>query len=164
MRWDPQQYARYADERGRPFGHLLARVRPERKPALVVDLGCGPGELTATLSSRWPAARVLGVDSSPEMIRRASALASARLSFVEADLRDWTRPGPVDVLVTNATLQWVPGHVELLPALVHALAPGGVLALQRPRNFGAPSHVLLHELRNAPRWRDVVGDAVAPAL
>jgi trans-aconitate 2-methyltransferase len=164
MRWDPQQYARYADERGRPFGDLLARVAPAAEPALVVDLGCGPGELTATLADRWPAARVVGVDSSPEMIARASALGSDRLSFALGDLREWTPPGPVDVLVTNATLQWVPGHLELLPALVGMLAPGGVLALQVPHNFAEPSHVLLHELRNDPRWRGTVGDTVAPSL
>jgi trans-aconitate 2-methyltransferase len=98
------------------------------------------------------------------MIAKAAALADDRLSFLEADLRGWTAPGPVDVLVTNATLQWVPGHLDLLPALVAALAPDGVLALQVPHNFDAPSHTLLHELREEPRWAPLVGDAVAPAL
>jgi len=168
VRWDPQQYTIYADERGRPFADLLARVRPpgapSGDPALVVDLGCGPGTLTAGLTARWPGARVIGVDSSAEMIAQARLLETGRLSFVEADLRTWTPPGPVDVLVTNATLQWVPDHLALLPRLVAALAPGGVLALQVPHNFGAPSHVLLHELRNAPRWRPLVGDDAAPSL
>ena len=100
--WDPGQYLRFGDERGRPFGDLLARVNAEA-PGLVVDLGCGPGNLTAMLAERWPQAQVLGVDNSPEMIAAANAGISAdgggRLSFTLADIRDW-RPGhPVDVSV-----------------------------------------------------------------
>ena len=139
-------------------------MRPECEPALVVDLGCGPGTLTASLARRWPGARVVGVDASTQMVEQAQALATDRLAFTRADLRDWTAPGPVDVLVSNATLQWVPGHLDLLPRLVDLLAPGGTLAMQVPHNFGAPSHVLLHELRNSPRWRGLVGDDVAPGL
>lgn len=163
-RWDPRQYARFSGERERPFGDLLARVSPGSEPGLVVDLGCGPGTLTAGLARRWPGAEVVGVDSSPEMIAQARGLTTDRLGFVEADLRSWSPPRAVDVLVTNATLQWVPGHLDLLPRWVAALAPGGVLALQVPANFDAPSHLLLHRLRNSRRWRAVVGDDVAPAL
>jgi len=167
VRWDPRQYDRYAAERARPFADLLARIAPEREPRTVVDLGCGPGTLTATLAERWPRAAVTGVDSSPEMIARAASLvpsAGGRLAFVEADLRDWTPPGPVDVVVSNAALQWVPGHLDLLPRLVATLAPGGVLALGVPGNFEAPSHRLLHQVREEEPWRDAVGDAVAPHL
>ena len=164
MRWNPEQYARFADERGRPFDDLLARVVPHRPPGLVVDLGCGTGALTARLAERWPGARVVGVDSSPDMIARARQLGTDRLSFVEADLRSWTPPAPVDVLVTNAALQWVPDALGLLPRLVAGLAPGGVLALQVPASFDAPSHRLLHELRRADPWQKLVGDAVAPQL
>lgn len=168
MRWDPAQYAVYAEERGRPFADLLARVTPHqdlsRPEPLVVDLGCGPGPLTATLSTRWPKARVVGVDSSAEMIASARALATPRLEFVRADLRNWYPDAPVDVLVSNATLQWVPEHLDLLPRFVSWLRPGGWFAMQVPDNFGEPSHVLLHQLRESPRWRAVVGAAVAPDL
>jgi trans-aconitate 2-methyltransferase len=164
MRWDPEQYGRYADERGRPFADLTGRIHPARPPRLVVDLGCGPGLLTASLAERWPDAEVIGVDSSPEMIARAMPLSGGGLGFVRADLRTWTPPGPVDVMVANASLHWVPQHVQLLPTLVDRLAPGGTLALQVPHNFDAPSHLLLHELRNTPRWRSTIGDDVAPDL
>ena len=155
--WDPGQYLRYAEERARPFTELLARV-PATAPATVVDLGCGPGTLTALLADRWPAASVLGIDSSPEMVDAARALARpGTLAFRTEDLRGWRPERPVDVLVSNATLQWVPGHLELLPDLVAALAPGGWLAVQVPGNFAAPSHTLLAVLRESPRWRDRVG-------
>jgi trans-aconitate 2-methyltransferase len=143
--WDPDRYLTYADERGRPFVDLLARV-DAADPATVVDLGCGPGNLTAQLVERWPGARVVGLDSSAEMIEKARATTPAA-EFRVADLRDWaTGADQVDVLVSNATLQWVPGHLELLPDLVARVNPGGWLAFQVPGNFDEPSHTIRAEL------------------
>src|SRR4051794_5336445 len=139
--WDPDTYLRYADERGRPFVELVARIGAEA-PASVVDLGCGPGHLTTLLRRRWPDASIRGVDSSAEMIQRARD-ADPTISFEVADLRTWARePGGVDVLVSNATLQWVPGHLDLLPGLVRRVNQGGWLAFQVPGNFEEPSHTI----------------------
>lgn len=150
--WNPGQYLKYADERGRPFLDLVSRVAADT-PARVADLGCGPGNLTATLADRWPRAYVEGLDSSAEMIERASTAAiPGRLEFRVGDLREWRPDRPVDVLIANATLQWVPGHLDLLPTLVEALAPGGWLAFQVPGNFGEPSHQILRELAAESRW------------
>jgi trans-aconitate 2-methyltransferase len=148
--WDPSTYARFATERRRPFDDLVARIGATQ-PRRVVDLGCGVGDLTASLARRWPTAAVLGVDSSPSMLEQAAEQASAddlagRLSFRLGDLGEWTADAPVDVLVTNAALQWVPQHLDLLPRWVDALAPGGWLALQVPGNFAAPSHALMREV------------------
>ena len=147
--WDPDRYLVYADERGRPFVDLLARVDAQ-DPARVVDLGCGPGNLTTLLAQRWPSADVLGVDSSAEMVARAADVAGIRV--VQGDVRTWRPDAPVDVLFSNATYQWVPGHLELLPALVEHVAPGGWFAFQVPGNHDEPSHVLLHELATDPRF------------
>jgi trans-aconitate 2-methyltransferase len=157
--WDPDQYRRYADERSRPFFELTGRI-DAKPPARVVDLGCGDGALTATLAARWPGALVEGVDRSPEMIAGAGERAiPGRLRFSRADVREWRPDGPVDVLVSNAVLQWVPGHADLLGGWVDALAPGGWLAFQVPGNDRAPTHALLDELRAAPRWRERLADA-----
>lgn len=151
--WSPDQYLLYADERSRPFLELTARIE-ETAPAHVVDLGCGPGNLTATLAERWPAARVVGVDSSAEMIERARGVEQpGRLEFRRQDLRDWVPQEPVDVLVSNATLQWVPGHLDLLPRFVTFVAPLGWFAFQVPGNFDQPSHTILRELARQPRWK-----------
>jgi trans-aconitate 2-methyltransferase len=159
--WDPATYLRFAGERGRPFAELLTRVQAA-DPAAVADLGCGEGALTASLARRWPGARVTGVDSSPEMLAAAAAHAvPGRVAFERGDVRDWVPAGPVDVLVSNAVLHWVPGHERLLARWAAALAPGGELAVQVPGNFRAPTHALLAELCAAPRWADRVGD-VAP--
>jgi trans-aconitate 2-methyltransferase len=182
LAWDPGQYLKYADERGRPFADLLARVGAQA-PRYVVDLGCGPGQLTASLRTRWPEADFEGIDSSVPMIERAQALLrgeadaaagtrpadtaagthpagrSGRLSFRLGDLCDWRPTRPVDVLLTNATLQWVPGHVDLLPTWVSYLAPEGWLALQVPGNFDSPSHRTLFALAAEEPW---VGHLTVP--
>lgn len=153
MHWDPGQYLQFGDERGRPFADLLSRVGAE-SPRVVVDLGCGPGNLTRSLVHRWPHAEVEGVDSSPEMVARAEADgATARLRFTVADLREWEPAREVDVLTCNATLQWVPGHLDLLPRLVSLVRPGGWFAFQVPGNFGEPSHTAIAALKESPRWR-----------
>jgi trans-aconitate 2-methyltransferase len=169
MRWDPEQYGRYADERGRPFRDLLARVFADR-PRRAVDLGCGPGTLTALLSDRWPDAVIEGVDSSAEMIAKARPLATDRLSFRVGDVADWAPPPDADVVVSNATLQWVPGHRELIARWAAALPTGGWLAFQVPGNFAAAGHRLMRELAGAPRWAERLAgvlrhhDAVAEPL
>ncbi len=151
-RWDPKRYLEFGDERGRAFVDLLARV-PAEDPSLVVDLGCGPGNLTRTLADRWPGAEVVGVDSSPEMIARArSDAGAARVSYDVRDLRDWAPDRPVDVLLSNATLQWVPGHLALLPRLLDAVRPSGWFAFQVPGNFGERSHTAIRDLVAQPRW------------
>lgn len=160
MRWDPGQYLRFGDVRGRPFADLLARVKAAT-PDLVVDLGCGPGTLTRTLAQRWPDADVVGVDSSVEMVERAKTDGEGpRLRFEVADLREWEPDGPVDVLTSNATLQWVPGHLDLLSRLVAAVRPGGWLAFQVPGNFGELTHTSLASLLQEPRWRTRLSGAV----
>ncbi len=157
--WDPAGYLRFADERARPFAELLARVGAAA-PRVVVDLGCGEGALTASLSRRWPGARVTGVDSSPEMLAAASAHAVPdRLEFAQGDVRTWRPMAPVDVLVTNAVLHWVPGHDRLLGRWAAELAPGGWLAVQVPGNFRAPTHALLADLCRSPRWAARLSDA-----
>jgi trans-aconitate 2-methyltransferase len=150
--WDPGTYLAFAGERARPFADLLARVR-HRAPARVVDLGCGEGALTASLARRWPEARVVGVDSSAAMLAAAAEHAEPeRVDFVQADVRDWAPGEPVDVLVSNAVLHWVPGHADLLGRWAGLLAPGGEVAVQVPGNFRAPTHALLTELCRSTRW------------
>ena len=160
--WDPAQYLRFGSERARPFGDLLARVGAV-DPGVVVDLGCGEGALTAGLAERWPEARVTGVDSSAEMLAAAAAHAVAgRVSFVAGDVRDWRPVEPVDVLLSNAVLHWVPGHEELLGHWAAELAPGGWLALQVPGNHAAPTHRLLAGLCLSDRWADRLAAAAPP--
>jgi len=147
--WDAAQYGKFAGERSRPFFDLLARV-PAIEPSVVADLGCGTGELTAALAERWPKARVIGVDNSAEMLAGGRGLAG-RVELVDADLVEWRPPSPVDLVFSNAAVQWVPDHERLMAHLVAMLAPRGVLAVQMPANFDAPSHTELHAV--AAEWK-----------
>ena len=163
--WDPDRYLTYADERGRPFVELVARIGAT-EPRTVVDLGCGPGNLTALLADRWPDASVTGLDSSPEMIERART-ADDRIAFDVADLREWVSTGPtddgVDVLVSNATLQWVPGHLDLLEGLVARVRPGGWFAFQVPGNFDEPSHTIRRDLAAEAPYAEHTRDVAVPS-
>ncbi|MFI5610397.1 trans-aconitate 2-methyltransferase [Amycolatopsis sp. NPDC051903] len=154
--WDPAKYLDYADLRARPFYDLIARI-PADAPRRVVDLGCGPGNLTLDLGRRWPGAALEALDSSPEMV------AAARERGVDArleDVRSWSPQPDTDVVVSNAVLQWVPGHDELLRRWVSQLPPGAVLAVQVPGNFGAPSHRITRELAGSPAWSSRLGSLV----
>ena len=158
--WNPEQYLRYGDERSRPFLDLTSRIGAEH-PGLVVDLGAGPATQTRLLAERWPGAEVLAVDSSPEMIARAGA--QEGVTAVLGDLRTWTPPGAVDVLVTNAALQWVGGHLALLPRLAGLLAPGGWFAMQVPGNFEETSHTLRRELAAQAPYAEHLQGIASPA-
>lgn len=162
VEWDPATYLEFADERSRPFFDLTRRIEATA-PERVVDLGCGPGHLTATLAERWPTATVTGLDSSPRMIAKAARYETERLTFVLGDLVGWEPDASVDVIVANATLQWVRGHRDLLPSLVQSLAPQGWLAFQVPGNFEEPSHTLLHELAADPRFAAATAAVERPA-
>ncbi|HEX4248514.1 MAG TPA: trans-aconitate 2-methyltransferase [Pseudonocardia sp.] len=149
MAWDPTVYLTFDDDRARPFHDLLARIGAD-EPRRVVDLGCGPGHLTGLLSARWPGAEIDALDSSPEMVADAQARG---VPARQLDVRDW-QPGPTDdVVITNAVLQWVPGHAELLASWLAAMPKGGWFAMQVPGNFSARSHVLVRELLAEPAWR-----------
>lgn len=158
--WDPQQYLRHAGHRTRPFLDLLTRI-PElpTRPARIADLGCGPGNVTTLLADRWPEARITGFDLSPEMLHRATeeyagpTAGGGSLEFSHGDLATWMPEEPYDLIVSNAALQWVPSHPASFGAWINGLRPGGTFAFQIPGNFNAPSHGLLAELCDAPRWR-----------
>jgi trans-aconitate 2-methyltransferase len=123
---------------------------PLDRPARVVDLGCGPGNSTALLRERWPDAEITGIDGSEEML--AEARRQTGIRWERADIARW-RPGArYDVIFSNATLQWLDDHRALFPSLVAALAPGGVLAVQMPRNFASASHRAAREVVANGPW------------
>ena len=159
--WDPAQYLKFADHRLRPAIDLLNRVALEHAGE-VYDLGAGAGNVTRLIKERWPEARVTGVDDSPAMLAKAAATAPA-ITWQQADLATWSPPRPADLIYSNAALHWLTGHERLFPALLAALAPAGVLAVQMPRNFGAPSHTLISEAARGGPWRAKLEPLLRPA-
>ncbi len=164
MPWDPTQYLRYADERLWPALDLMARI-PAEAPRRVVDLGCGPGNVTALLKRRWPQAEVTGVDGSAPMLAKA-AEAAPECRFIEADIAAWTPAAPPEVLYSNAALHWVGGHQALFPRLLGLLAPGGVLAVQMPAMHAEPLRALQHEVAANGPWAELLVevDSARPIL
>lgn len=159
--WDPGQYLKFADHRLRPAVDLLNRIDLDQ-PREVYDLGAGAGNVTRLIKERWPDAHVTGIDDSDAMLAKAAATAPA-ITWQRADLATWRPSRPADLIYSNAALHWLPAHDRLFPTLLGALAPGGVLAVQMPRNFGARSHTAISEAALAGPWRATLEPLLRPA-
>jgi len=158
--WDPKQYARFSGQRLRPALDLIAHIQLER-PQTVVDLGCGTGNVTRILKSRWPDASIIGVDGSPQMLAEARKGESG-IVWEQSDLAAWDPAKASDLVFSNAALHWLDDHPSLFERLARTIAPGGVLAVQMPRNFLAPSHTIMHELAVSPPWREQLANVLRP--
>jgi trans-aconitate 2-methyltransferase len=157
--WSARQYLQFETERTRPACDLLARVA-NRATNRIVDLGCGPGNSTELLASRFPRADILGLDTSDDMLTKARARLP-RVNFENVDVAHWRSAAPLDLIFANAVLQWVPDHVALIVRLVEQLAPGGSLAVQMPDNFDQPSHVLMRKVAARAPFVDKLAGANA---
>jgi trans-aconitate 2-methyltransferase len=157
MMRDPDQYARFADQRSRPFFSLLERISGDLPLRTIVDLGCGSGELTREIAERWPAAQVVGLDNSPQMLARAAEFEiPGRLGFVTGDISDFS--DQADLIFANAALQWVDDHAELFPRLAGLVRPSGVFAVQMPYSHVQRSHELIEETARTGPWAAKLAD------
>lgn len=158
MTWSAAQYTKFEDERTRPVRDLIAGI-PAADVQTAVDIGCGPGNSTELLAAHFPGASVIGLDNSPDMIAAARKRLPG-LRFETQDISAWRDPGPFDVILANAVLQWVPDHATLFPALIAKLSPGGTLAVQVPDNGDEPAHRLMREIAVGGPWADKIGSAI----
>lgn len=159
--WDPAQYLRFAGHRLRPALDLLNRIDLSR-PETVTDLGCGAGNVTRWLAQRWPDAAVTGIDGSAAMLATA-AESLPGVHWRQADIAAWTPDRPQHLIYSNAALHWLPDHESLFLKLAGSLAPGGVLAVQMPRNFGEPSHTAMADAARDGPWIDILAPLLKPA-
>lgn len=142
MAWNAATYLNFADHRTRPAYELIARI-PLEAPRLVYDLGCGPGNSTQALAERWPAARLIGVDNSREMLAAAREDGPKGVEWQEADLSDWSPNETADLIYSNATFQWIGEQQQLLPRLFASVTKGGAFAFQIPANHTDPPHTII---------------------
>jgi trans-aconitate 2-methyltransferase len=157
MTWSAAQYVKFEQERTRPVHDLVARI-PKAGIVHAADIGCGPGNSTEVLRERYPEARIVGLDSSPDMIE-AARKRLPNIAFEVADVRYWRPKEPLDVILANAVLQWIPDHETLFPALMAKLGQGGTLATQMPDNLDEPSHRLMGEVASHGPWAAKLKDA-----
>ena len=161
--WNPDSYLDFANDRVRPALELISHIKIEN-PASIVDLGCGPGNITAILRDRWKAASISGVDNSSAMLDRARAeYPDKNINWKLESINDWVsdkRNETFDVIFSNAALHWLGGHKDLFPQLMDRVATDGVLAVQMPNNFSAPSHKLITETAAEGPW----AEQLTPAL
>lgn len=161
MVWNPDQYHLYNDHRLRPALDLLSQVGLA-SPAVIYDLGCGPGNVTALLSKRWGEAIITGLDSSETMLKRARK-EHPSIEWKLGSVGDFSPASKGNLIFSNAALHWLDNHEILFPKLLNELKPGGVLAVQMPNNFNAPSHQTLYELAQTDSWIGKLSHLVRPA-
>ena len=161
MAWDPTLYLKFGDERLRPGFELLARIG-ELPPGPLYELGCGTGVHARAIAARWPERTLTAIDRSQEMLAKAAA-EPARILWVEAEIAHWSAPEKAALIFSNAPLQWLTQHERLFPHLLRQLVPGGVLAVQIPRNFDQPSHVLMRETAAEGPWAAKLAPVVGGA-
>lgn len=143
MSWDPELYHKFRNERSAPFEDLIGLIIA-RKGLRVLDLGCGTGEFTRQVSDLLPDSKVLGIDSSAEMLKRAFDIKSGNLNFELCPIEEVE--GKWDLIFSNAAIQWVDNHKELVPKLVSLLNTGGQIAIQLPANHTHPTQQLIAQL------------------
>jgi trans-aconitate 2-methyltransferase len=154
--WKPEQYKLFQKERKQPYLDLRARVRP--KPSMrAIDLGCGTGELTRELHEHLNAAQTLGIDSSEAMLAQSSAFATERVTFRKLDITAFEPEGPLDLVFSNAALQWVPGHAQLLARLSSWLGDGGQIAIQLPAMEEDVLHTVSTQVAAEEPFRSALG-------
>ncbi|MEM1369388.1 MAG: methyltransferase domain-containing protein [Cyanobacteria bacterium P01_H01_bin.15] len=148
--WDSSHYLRYSTERTRAAVDLLARVNLPA-PRRIADIGCGPGNSTALLWSRWPDSKVVGIDNSSEMLATARTAYPER-EWIECNARQWRPSKPYDLVFSNAALQWLPEHSSLVQMLFEQVATGGALAFQVPSAQYALVRRLIFEISQESPW------------
>ena len=161
MAWNPEQYTLFSDHRLRPALDLLAQV-PINPPSIIYDLGCGTGNVTSIISHHWNDAVIVGIDSSEEMLEKARR-DHPSIEWKHGDISHFNPTSKGNLIFSNAALHWLDDHETLFPMLLSNLRPGGVLAVQMPNNFNAPSHQNIYELAQSSKWIDKLGDLVRPA-
>lgn len=155
MPWNPDVYNRFKEERYKPFYDLISHIK-EKLDMHIIDLGCGTGELTQILAERFIAEKVIGIDTSAEMLAKAPD--HNDISFIQRSVEEQLEENDQwDLVVANASLQWVDNHQTLFPKIISKLAEGGQLAVQMPsQNENLLNQLLLH-LVEMPPFKEALG-------
>ncbi len=162
--WNAKRYSQFSVARTRPASDLLSAIPESLNPNLIYDLGCGPGNSTILLKDRWPNARVIGIDSSQDMLKQARSQ-YPQLDFLEGNIAEFSAAEKIDLIFANASLHWVDQHETVIPNLIHSLNHQGILAIQMPNNFHRPSHqITIQILQNNQAWKPFLKELQYTAL
>ena len=125
-KWDSSLYEDRHSFVWKAGADLVGLLQPQ-KGERILDIGCGPGQLTAQLAESG--AEVVGMDSSVSMVAQARQN-FPRLRFLLADVRNFQVEEPFDALFSNAALHWVRDADAAIACMAKALKPGGRLVLE----------------------------------
>lgn len=155
LNWNSNQYLKFKNERTQPAFDLANRICIDN-PKNIIDIGCGPGNSTFVLKNRFPNANIIGIDNSADMISKAKSKDSS-INFVQADVNEFFAEckDKFDVVFSNACIQWIPNHKDLLSKLMRILKINGVLAIQIPYNYNEPIHKIISKVTTNSKWKSI---------
>ena len=157
--WNPDIYLRYKSYRARPALDLIQQI-PLDVDGPIIDLGCGPGNITRLLKEKWPDHLVYGVDKSETMLAKArEAFGKSSVNWQQGDITSWRPDEEFALVFSNAALHWVENHKQIIPRLMNAITPGGYLAFQIPITEDAPYQVCIRETVFSEPWRNKLAKA-----
>jgi trans-aconitate 2-methyltransferase len=150
--WNPESYLKFGDERTQPSIDLVNRIKTSSPPQCIIDIGCGPGNSSRILTDRWPQAKLIGIDCSPNMIEKAKK-DYPRHEWILSDASTFVPMNKFDIVFSNATIQWIPDHENLLKRFCAMLSENGVLAFQIPLFRDMPIGKAIAKVAQGERWR-----------
>ncbi len=158
--WNPNQQLKFTDERIQPAVDLASRIQLQKKPHKILDIGCGYGNSTHVLAQKFPHACIIGIDNSENTIqvaKTASIDLDADLDFMICDATTGlpSLETNYDIVFSNAAIQWIPRHEELLKNMMGRLKEGGVMAVQTPLQEKHPLYQSIRTLLRNPKWKTV---------
>jgi len=149
--WNPDLYMQFKSERTQPSIDLIARIN-QVEPKSIIDIGCGPGNSTQVLVNRWPKSQITGLDSSTAMIKKAKQ-DYPNQEWIVADALTYESEIKYDIVFSNAVIQWIPNHEELLMRFHGMLSDSGLVAIQIPLFWDMPLGKIIKNTAKDYRWK-----------
>jgi trans-aconitate 2-methyltransferase len=150
--WNPQQYLKFKNERTQPSIDLVAKIRVD-SPKKIIDIGCGPGNSTQPLLSRWPKSHIVGLDSSPKMIEQAKKDFPEQ-KWILGDANNIDTKEKYDIVFSNAAIQFLPDQERTIPKFFSIVNENGAMAVQTPEFDTMPIGRSLKKVADSKKWKE----------
>ncbi|ORX50658.1 Trans-aconitate 2-methyltransferase [Piromyces finnis] len=150
--WDAELYNRFEKDRTLPSIDLVNSISL-KNPRKIIDIGCGIGNSTIVLKNKFVNAQIIGIDSSDDMLIKAKN-DYPELEFIKLDAEkelDLLKE-KYDIVYSNACIQWIPDHKNLIFKLFNILSNNGMLAIQIPQHEKHPMHKIIQKVAESNKW------------
>jgi trans-aconitate 2-methyltransferase len=165
-KWDATDYQKNSEVQLTWGKELIAKLALHGNE-YILDIGCGDGKVTAEIAAHLPDGKVVGIDSSSDMIDLACTTFPANnfpnLSFAQMDAMELTFSNEFDIIFSNAVLHWVDDHRKVLSGIYNGLkTPGKILLQMGGRGNVAGMMVVMRSITEKAQWKQYFEGFVSP--